>query len=90
MNSLGKSLCVVKRGQPSRLSLENQALNYENCVEREWDRVTDEWLLCYCHFLPEVRTQLFFYHHRSPLLMISPQRLMGPAELQSSLREIVA
>lgn len=90
MSSLGKSLCAVKSGQPFRLSLENHTLNYENFIEREQDWMTDEWLLCYCHFLPEVRTQLFFYHSRRPLLMISPPRLMGPAEFQSSLRKIIA
>lgn len=90
MRSLGKSLCAVKRGQPSRPSLEIRTLNYENFTEREQARMTDEWLLCYCHSLPEVRTQLVFYHSRRPLLMISPQRLMGPAELQSSLRKIIA
>lgn len=89
MSLLGKSLCAVERGHPSRLSLENRTLNYENFIERARDRMTDEWLLCYCHLLPEVRTQLFFHHSRRSLLMISPQRLMGPGEFQSSLRKII-
>lgn len=88
MSLLGKSLCVVKRGHPLRLSLENRTSNYENFIERERDRMTDEWLLLYCHFLAEVRTRLFFHHSRRSLLMISPQGLMGPGVFQSSLRKI--